>query len=167
MGKTSGCSILSHLSLQCSLRSGVVGDHGWRRHHICRKNYATAILGLENLRKKIVNRDTNELATKQCKCSRMHKDLHNMCKFNQYLRTLRKSGTNASAMCVNSTYMCEFHHILRKNFAICVRLCNFFSGFELFAEKFTQLKKIYATAGRTGGDKYDVWEYGSFLDGNY
>ena len=125
------------------------------------------ILGLENLRKKIVNRDTNELASKQCKCSRMHKDLHNMCKFNQYLRTLRKSGTNASAMCVNSTYMCETNHILRKNFAICVRLCNFFSGFELFAEKFTQLKKIYATAGRTGGDKYDVWEYGSFLDGNY
>ena len=53
----------------------------------------------------------------------MPKDLHNMCKFNQYLRTLRKSGTNALAMCVNSTYMCEFHHILRKNFGGCV---NFF-----------------------------------------
>ena len=77
------------------------------------------ILGLENLRKKIVNRDTNELATKQCKCSRMHKDLHNMCKFNQYLRTLRKSGTNASAMCVNSTYMCEFDHLF------CVRILQY------------------------------------------
>ena len=94
------------------------------------KNYATMILGLENLRKKIVNRDTNELASKQCKCSRMHKDLHNMCKFNQYLRTFRKSDTNASAMCENSTNMCEFDHllhILRKNFAICVSLCKFCS----------------------------------------
>ena len=32
----------------------------------------------------------------------MHKDLRNMCKFDQYLRTLHKSGTNASAICVYS-----------------------------------------------------------------
>ena len=34
------------------------------RHHICQKIYATAIFGPKNLRKKSVNRDKNEFATK-------------------------------------------------------------------------------------------------------
>ena len=34
------------------------------RHHICQKNYATAIFCPKNLRKKSVNRDKNEFATK-------------------------------------------------------------------------------------------------------
>ena len=97
------------------------------RNHICRKNYATAILGLENLRKK------SQIATQTIwrqnsvnalKCTKTYTICVNLT--NIYAK-VRKSGTNASAMCVNSTYMCEFHHILRKNFAICVRLCQFFS----------------------------------------
>ena len=41
------------------------------RHHICQKNYATAIFGPKNLRKKSVNRDKIEFATKWRKCYKM------------------------------------------------------------------------------------------------
>ena len=56
--------------------------------------------------------------------------------------------------------MCKFDqwlHTLRKNFAECVSLCKFWLKFALFAKKnYTVKKKNYATAGRTGRDKYDV-----------
>ena len=41
------------------------------RHHICQKIYATAIFGPKNLRKKSVNRDKIEFATKWRKCYKM------------------------------------------------------------------------------------------------
>ena len=41
------------------------------RHHICQKNYATAIFGPKNLCKKSVNRDKIEFATKWRKCYKM------------------------------------------------------------------------------------------------
>ena len=41
------------------------------RHHICQKIYATAIFGPKNLRKKNVNRDKIEFATKWRKCYKM------------------------------------------------------------------------------------------------
>ena len=38
------------------------------RHDICQKNYATAVLGARILRKKCVNRDISQFATKERKC---------------------------------------------------------------------------------------------------
>ena len=44
-------------------------DHG--RHYICQKNYATAVLGARMLRKKHVNCDISQFATKERKCFKM------------------------------------------------------------------------------------------------
>ena len=41
------------------------------RHDICQKNYATAVLGARILRKKHVNRDISQFATKERKCFKM------------------------------------------------------------------------------------------------
>ena len=47
----------------------VIGQAG--RHDICQKNYATAVLGARILRKKRVNRDISQFATKERKCFKM------------------------------------------------------------------------------------------------
>ena len=44
---------------------------GMHRHDICQKNYATAVLGARILRKKCVNRDISQFATKERKCFKM------------------------------------------------------------------------------------------------
>ena len=41
------------------------------RHDICQKNYATAVLGARILRKKNVNHDISQFATKERKCFKM------------------------------------------------------------------------------------------------
>ena len=41
------------------------------RHDICQKNYATAVLGARILRKKHMNRDITQFATKEHKCFKM------------------------------------------------------------------------------------------------
>ena len=41
------------------------------RHDICQKNYATAVLAGKILRKKSVNRDIRQFATKERKCFKM------------------------------------------------------------------------------------------------
>ena len=41
------------------------------RHDICQKIYATAVLGARILRKKHVNRDISQFATKERKCFKM------------------------------------------------------------------------------------------------
>ena len=80
--------------------------------------------------------------------------LGNMCKFDQYLHTLRKNGTNTSAICVSltntnlTTYCTVCERILQ-----CVWACvNFVHNLRCLLKK--RRRKNYATAGR---DKYDVW----------
>ena len=90
----------------------------------------------------------------------MHKDLHDICQFDQYLHTLRKNGTNTSAICVRltNTYtlwvkgaqrllrnMCKFDqylHTLRKNVtntsAICVSLTNTYTLWVKGVQRFSQ-----------------------------
>ena len=43
----------------------------YSRHDICQKIYATAVLGARILRKKHVNRDISQFATKERKCFKM------------------------------------------------------------------------------------------------
>ena len=88
------------------------------RHHICQKNYATTILDPNNLRrKKNVNRDKTELATKLCECANMHKDLHNKCKFVHLLHILQKRSPKTYTICANLT----------NTYILCVKVAQMFT----------------------------------------
>ena len=54
----------------CGIHS-VLTKHLKARHDICQKFYATAVLGARILRKKHVNRDISQFATKERKCFKM------------------------------------------------------------------------------------------------
>ena len=100
----------------------------------------------------------------------------------QYLHTLRKSGTNVYAICVNLTNaypLCKMStktytiwknltthwsfcvRILKTVIAVCTQYVwawvNFVHNLRCLLKNLRSQQKFYATAGPTGPDKYELW----------
>ena len=76
-----------------------------------------------------------------------------MCKFYQYLCTLRKSGTNTYAICVKFTTYYTFCVRILQYLWVCA---DFVYNLHCLLKNLRGQQKFYATAGRAVCDKYHV-----------
>ena len=122
------------------------------RHHICQKIYATAIFGPKNLRKKSVNRDKIEFATKWRKCYKMTLKrengqltlYHHLFGNFQFCTTVhgiqqKKGKSGSSFLSLAVTIESLLFALVTQVRNMCDKFC---SQFALFTEKFTQSTKI-------------------------